>query len=284
MRPAWPRVRPLKVLTSRGHQPRKRFGQHFLHDAHVIARIIDAVNPSADDHIVEIGPGRGVLTAPLVESPARISAIEIDRDLAALLRERFSASELHLIERDILRVDLAAELSADERVRIVGNLPYNISTPLIFHLFKFAPRIIDMHIMVQKEVADRMAAPAGIRDYGRLSVMTAVDVTVTRLFDVAPDSFRPPPKVQSSVLRLLPRAEPLVAPADRPVFAELVQMCFSQRRKMLRRTLGKWLSDDVIRACGLEPDMRPELVPVAAFIALARALQDARKLTHSTCG
>ena len=266
------------------HRPRKRFGQHFLHDPLVIDRIIASVNPQAHDHVVEIGPGEGVLTAPLVRSPARITAIEIDRDLAGALRARYQQSDLHVVEQDALRIVLSDLCEPGQSIRIVGNLPYNISTPLIFHLLKHASYVEDMHIMVQKEVADRLASPHGSRQYGRLTIMTAVQAEVQHLFDVGPGAFRPPPKVNSSVVRLIPRATPLVHEEQRATFAELVQLCFSQRRKTLRRTLGRWLSNEAIEACGVDPTVRPEQVPVNAYVELASHLHAARKLTHNTCG
>jgi len=247
---------------------RKRFGQHFLHDPGVRQRIVDAVGVRAGDRIVEIGPGPGALTERLLAAAGgRIDAIEIDRDLAASLAVRFGdALALHV--GDALEFDFAA-LAAQRGgpLRIVGNLPYNISTPLLFHLLGAADHLVDLHVMLQKEVVDRMAAEPGSEAYGRLTVMLAPRLDITRLFDVGPGAFQPPPRVWSAVARLS------VLPAPRfPVpesFAAVVAAAFSQRRKTLRNSLRTLVPEEAFRACGVDPSARPETLPPQAFAALA---------------
>jgi 16S rRNA (adenine1518-N6/adenine1519-N6)-dimethyltransferase len=252
---------------------RRRFGQHFLHDPAVIARIVDALAIRAADHLVEIGPGRGALTDRLLErSEATLDTIEIDRDLAARLQPRCARSPqctLHVC--DALGFDFAA--LARQRggpLRIVGNLPYNISTPLLFRLLGFAASITDATVMLQREVVARLAAEPGGADYGRLTVMLAPLALVQRLFDVGPGAFQPPPRVWSAVVRVRMRASPLF-PVSRE-YARVVAAAFSQRRKTLRNALSQLLTREEIISCGIDPGTRPETLAPQAFHALAQAL------------
>lgn len=250
---------------------RKRFGQHFLHDRTVVERIADAVAPRPHDAIVEIGPGQGVLTQQLLSrTPAPIDAVEIDRDLVALLRERHRADRLVIHEADALDFDFAA-LAAQRgrRLRVVGNLPYNVSTPLLFHLLANPASLEDLHVMLQREVIDRMAAAPGTEDYGRLTVMLAPWTSVEKLFDVGPGAFNPPPRVWSSVARLTVREAPAFELS--PSFGALVTEAFSQRRKTLRNALRARLDVAQIEALGIDPGCRAETLAPAQFAALARA-------------
>ena len=251
---------------------RKRFGQHFLHDPAVIERIAHAVQPGRDDRLVEIGPGRGALTRSLLAHSAAIDAIEIDRDLAALLRTQFADSPGFVLhEADALEFDFAA-LARERggRLRIVGNLPYNISTPLLFHLLKSNGAITDLHIMLQREVIARMAASPGDPEYGRLTVMLAPWVSVERLFDVGPGAFQPPPRVWSAVARLTVRPEPAFPINE--YFGTVVAAAFAHRRKTLRNALRSLLSLEQIESAGLNPGARPETVPPEAFNVLAQKI------------
>ena len=253
-----------------GHRARRRFSQNFLHDAHYIERIVGAIDPRPGDRIVEIGPGLGALTAPLIERAAAITAVEIDRDLAARLRRRFTAEQLALVEGDALALDWAALAAADpRRLRFVGNLPYHISTPLLFALLPIAGRVRDQHFMLQKEVVDRMVAAPGGRDYGRLSVMLQFRYRVMRLFVVPAGAFSPAPQVSSAVVRLLPHPADELPRIDVGAFARVVGAAFGQRRKTLRNALADLLDETSIRACGVDPGARAETLPVAAFVALA---------------
>jgi 16S rRNA (adenine1518-N6/adenine1519-N6)-dimethyltransferase len=256
---------------------RKRFGQHFLHDPRILERIVRALDPQPGDHLVEIGPGRGALTAHLLSCPGcTLDAIEIDRDLAAQLREHFaSAASWALHEADALEFDFRG-LSRERggRLRIVGNLPYNISTPLLFHLLEAAPALADLTVMLQREVVARLAAGPGERDYGRLTVMLAPLVEIERLFDVGPGAFHPPPRVWSAVARLRVREVPLFEVS--PHYAALVAAAFSKRRKTLRNALAELLDRDRISACGVDPGARPESLTPADFNNLARALDRTR--------
>ncbi|MBV8496330.1 MAG: 16S rRNA (adenine(1518)-N(6)/adenine(1519)-N(6))-dimethyltransferase RsmA [Gammaproteobacteria bacterium] len=252
---------------------RKRFGQHFLHDPAVIARIVQAVAPRPGEHLLEIGPGRGALTGPLLAcGAATLDAIEIDRDLAASLRARFAqARELTLHESDALDFDFTAlARSRGGPLRVVGNLPYNISTPLLFRLLAHAPALADLTVMLQREVVARLAAAPGGRDYGRLTVMLAPHAEVRQLFAVGPGAFQPPPKVWSAVVHIGMRRAPLFAPSGR--YAEVVAAAFAQRRKTLRNALRRLLTAEEIQACGVEPGARPETLAPQAFNTLAQAL------------
>jgi 16S rRNA (adenine1518-N6/adenine1519-N6)-dimethyltransferase len=254
------------------HSPRKRFGQHFLHDAGVIQRILRALSPQPDEIIVEIGPGQGALTFPLLKLTGRLIAIELDRDLIPWLRERAGAfGRLEIIEADALTVDLTA-LAARRVLRLVGNLPYNISTPLLFHVLEHAAVVRDMHFMLQKEVVDRMAAGPGSKTYGRLSVMLQARCTVEPLFDVAPGSFRPPPKVDSAIVRLVPLPREKIAVRDFAALERVVRSAFAQRRKTLHNALREVADDATLRAAGIDPGARAEDVAVAQYIVLANRL------------
>jgi 16S rRNA (adenine1518-N6/adenine1519-N6)-dimethyltransferase len=252
------------------HQPRKRFGQHFLTDDSVIERIVDAIDPQPGQAVVEIGPGLGAMTGPLAERLDRLSVIELDRDLAQRLRKR---PKLDVIEADVLKVDIAA-LAAErgQLLRIVGNLPYNISTPILFHLLEAVEHIVDQHFMLQKEVVERMAAGPGGKEYGRLSVMLQWRYRVESLFDVPPESFDPPPRVDSAIVRMQPWTAPRALPAG--VLEELVRVAFSQRRKLLRHTLGRWL-DERGYAGRFDLQRRAEEVAVDEYLDLAAALSAA---------
>ena len=251
-------------------RPRRRFGQHFLHDPAVIERIVAALAPGAGDCLVEIGPGRGALTRQLLQFPCRsLDAIEIDRDLAALLREAFAAEpRFTLHAADALRFDFAALARARGRLRVTGNLPYNISTPLLFHLLASVPAIEDLHLMLQREVIERMAAAPGDAAYGRLTVMLAPWVRVERLFDVGPGAFQPPPRVWSAVARLTVLPQPAFSVS--PGFAAVVAAAFSHRRKTLRNALKGLATPGQIKRCGVDPAARPETVPPQAFNAIAQ--------------
>jgi len=257
------------------HRPRKRFGQHFLHDAGVIARLVSAIRPRAEDNIVEIGPGEGVLTGPLLESGTHVSAIELDRDLAAALPRRLGLPQrLEVIQADVLEIDLAAV--AGERARVVGNLPYNISTPIMFHLFNWRETIIDMHFMLQKEVVDRLVAGPGSKQYGRLSVMAAFHCRMERLFTVPPEAFRPPPKVDSAIIRMLPRQLDEKMLARLPALEKVVRQAFGQRRKTLRNALKGLLDEKQIESAGVDPTARAETLGLDQFLALADRLTNQR--------
>jgi 16S rRNA (adenine1518-N6/adenine1519-N6)-dimethyltransferase len=251
------------------HVARKRFGQHFLTDAAVIDGIVDAIAPLPGDAMVEIGPGLAALTQPLVERLGRLTVIELDRDLAVRLRAH---TQLSVIESDVLKVDFAALAGSmgTTKLRVVGNLPYNISTPILFHLLDHVHVVNDQHFMLQKEVIDRMVAAPATSDYSRLSVMLQWRYAMANVLFVPPESFDPPPRVDSAIVRMVPLADP---PAiDIKLYGELVQTAFSQRRKILRNTLGKWLeARDFAGTFDLQ--RRAEEVPVAEYVALAQAVQ-----------
>jgi 16S rRNA (adenine1518-N6/adenine1519-N6)-dimethyltransferase len=254
------------------HRPRKRFGQHFLHDAGILRRIVATIAPVPDETLVEIGPGEGALTFPLLETGARIIAIELDRDLAARLRA-LENPRLRVIESDVLDVDFdELSLQLDAPLRLVGNLPYNVSSPILFHALNSAERIVDMHFMLQKEVVDRMAAPPGGKDYGRLSVMLQARCEVEPLLRVAPGAFRPPPKVDSAVVRVRPKPVGSVGIDNDTVFANVVKAAFGQRRKTLRNALAGIAGSDDFDTAGIDPGARAEQVDVAGFITLANTL------------
>jgi 16S rRNA (adenine1518-N6/adenine1519-N6)-dimethyltransferase len=254
------------------HKPRKRFGQNFLHDQQVISRIISSISPRLTDLLVEIGPGQAALTGPLLESGAELHLIELDRDLVSNLQKQFSSRRNITIHScDALKANLP-EITGNRPFRLIGNLPYNISTPLIFHVLQWHELVVDMHFMLQKEVVDRMAALPGSRTYGRLSVMTQFRCQVTPLFDVLPESFSPVPRVSSSIVRLQPLKEP---PADAGSFENfklIVSAAFSKRRKTLRNSLRDHLTGEQILAAGIDPGQRAEQLSLSQFAALARSL------------
>jgi 16S rRNA (adenine1518-N6/adenine1519-N6)-dimethyltransferase len=248
-------------------QARKRFGQHFLHDPAVLQHIAQVVSPRPGDRIVEIGPGHGALTALLLARTPRIDAVEIDRDLTALLRQRWPDT-LTLHEADALKFDFAALARArGGPLRIVGNLPYNISTPLLFHLLESVDHLVDLHVMLQKEVVDRMAAAPGAGAYGRLTVMLAPRLEVQWLFDVGPGAFQPPPRVWSAVARLIARPQPLFQVPE--AYGRVVAAAFSQRRKTVRNSLRAIVGPEAWEATGIDPGARPEVLAPAQFAALA---------------
>ena len=258
--------KPRPVAGGSGHVARKRFGQNFLQDQGIIDGIVRAIDPQPDERLVEIGPGLGALTQPLVERSGRLCVIELDRDLAARLRRH---PQLDVIESDVLKVDFTA-LAVERdwpKLRVVGNLPYNISTPILFHLLDHVDAVQDQHFMLQKEVIDRMVATPASGDYSRLSVMLQWRYAMEQVLFVPPESFDPPPKVNSAVVRMVPLPEP--PELDLPLFAALVQSAFSQRRKLLRHTLGHWLEDKGF-AGAFDLQRRAEEVPVDEYVALAR--------------
>ncbi|AZY48240.1 16S rRNA (adenine(1518)-N(6)/adenine(1519)-N(6))-dimethyltransferase RsmA [Bordetella avium] len=251
------------------HQARKRFGQHFLTDESVIDAIVRAIAPARDDAIVEIGPGLSALTAPLIARLNRLSVVEIDRDLAARLRKKYPPEQLSVVEADALTVDFR-QFGAG--MRVVGNLPYNISSPLLFHLMGAADLVRDQHFMLQREVIDRMVAEPRSADYGRLSVMLQSRYRMEKLFDVPPEAFDPPPRVVSAVVRMVPLGPDRPQPASEAAFEAVVARAFSQRRKMLRRGLGDWAAHVPWDDIGVPPTARAEEVGVAQFIRLTDAL------------
>ncbi len=248
------------------HKARKRFGQHFLSDQAIIEAIVNEIAPRPGQFVVEIGPGLAALTQPLVERLGELTVVELDRDLAVRLRAH---PQLKVIESDVLKVDFRAlAASRPEPMRVVGNLPYNISTPILFHLLGVADLVQDQHFMLQKEVIDRMVAAPGTSDYGRLSVMLQWRYAMENVLFVPPGSFDPPPRVDSAIVRMVPLAVPPVL--DAKLLEELVQVAFSMRRKLLRHSLGRWLE---ARGFAGEFDLqrRAEEVPVAEYVALAQA-------------
>lgn len=254
------------------HIPRKRFGQHFLTDTVLIDAIVDLIDPQAGETLVEIGPGLGAMTLPLLaripKGSVPLTVIELDRDLAARLRKR---DDVEVIESDVLKVDFKAlAIAKNARLRVVGNLPYNISTPILFHLLEAVDQVVDQHFMLQKEVVDRMAAGPGGKDYGRLSVMLQWRYDIESVLDVPPEAFDPPPRVDSAIVRMLPlKSPPAVEPA---LLGELVASAFSQRRKLLRHSLGHWLTERGYTG-HFDLQRRAEEVPVEQFVALALEVQ-----------
>lgn len=255
-------------------RPKKHYGQHFLHERGVIERIVAAIAPQSGDRIVEIGPGEGALTLPLLKAARRLTAIELDVDLIDPLRERAAGvGELDIIHADVLKVDLTA-LAAGGRLRLAGNLPYYVSSPILFHCLAHSAAIDDMHFMLQKEVVERMASTPGSKIYGRLSVMLQLACRVEPLLRVAPGAFRPPPKVESAVVRLTPlSAAERPEPALTRAIDAIVRAAFSQRRKTLTNALRGLLDADGIRAAAIDPGARAESVPPRGFVELARQVQ-----------
>ena len=256
------------------HRAKKSLGQHFLHERGVVDKIVLAIDPKPGDRIVEIGPGQGALTFPLLDRHGALTAIEFDRDLLDPLAEAAHGhGELTLLHADVLDVDFTAlaheGAGPDRQIRLAGNLPYNLSSPILFHALDHAAAVRDMHFMLQKEVVDRMAAGPGSKVYGRLSVMLQACCTVTPLFNVAPGAFRPPPKVDSAVVRLVPRAPDSIGIDDPARFAAVVRAAFGQRRKTLRNALGLVCDIAQIEAAGIDPQARAEQVAVADFVRLA---------------
>lgn len=259
------------------HVARKRFGQHFLHDKQVIQRIVDAIMPMPDQHIVEIGPGQGALTLPLLKRVHHLEVVEIDRDLIPQLKTRCAGKgELVVHQADVLDFDFS-QLAHDGRpLRLVGNLPYNISTPLIFHLLQYAQHISDMYFMLQKEVVDRLAARVNSDAYGRLSIMVQYHCRVNSLFNVGPDAFQPPPKVDSSIVRIVPHREFPYRALDYVHFASVVKAAFAHRRKTLRNCLKDMMTDDDWDNVNIDPQLRAEQLSLSEYVKLSNALVEHR--------
>ncbi|WP_420935028.1 16S rRNA (adenine(1518)-N(6)/adenine(1519)-N(6))-dimethyltransferase RsmA [Alteromonas sp. A081] len=263
--------------THLGHTARKRFGQNFLHDDYVIGKIVAAIAPKNEQNLVEIGPGLGALTDPVCEEVDRLTVIELDRDLAKRLRQHpFNGEKLNVIEQDAMTMDfsaLAKEMPySDRKLRVFGNLPYNISTPLMFHLFDHAPCIEDMHFMLQKEVVNRLAAGPGSKSYGRLSVMAQYYCHVIPVLNVPPGAFNPPPKVDSAVVKLVPHSVPPVQVESLSTLERVCAQAFNQRRKTIRNSLKDCLSEDEITELGLDPKCRAETLSLTDFATIANAV------------
>jgi len=259
------------------HTPRKRFGQNFLHDHNIIYNIISSIQAKPDEHWVEIGPGQGALTEPLLRQGLRLDVVELDRDLVVLLKVKFGQNDhLKIHSADALKFDFSALVETNEKLRIIGNLPYNISTPLMFHLLKYATCIQDMHFMLQKEVVDRICAAPGSKKYGRLSVMMQYYCATELLFDVPPESFDPAPKVMSAIVRLVPHQQPPVVVNDIGMLNRVVTQAFSQRRKTLRNSLKKLIEEDAIASLNIDPTLRAEALSLSDFAKLSNLLQELR--------
>jgi 16S rRNA (adenine1518-N6/adenine1519-N6)-dimethyltransferase len=257
------------------HTPRKRFGQNFLHDHNIIYNIISSIQAKPDQHWVEIGPGQGALTGPLLNEGVRLEVVELDRDLVVLLKEKFKQyPNLRIHSADALRFDFSSLAGKGNKLRIIGNLPYNISTPLMFHLLDNAYCIEDMHFMLQKEVVDRICAVPGSKKYGRLSVMMQYYCATELLFDVPPESFDPAPQVMSAIVRLVPHRQPPVEVNDMGKLNRVVTQAFSQRRKTLRNSLKKLIAEEDIVALGVDPTLRAESISLAEFARLSNLLQE----------
>lgn len=256
------------------HRARKRFGQNFLTDSSILEKIMKAVAPNTVDKIIEIGPGQGALTELIINKDTELHAIEIDRDLAAYLRDKYANhSHFHLHENDVLKVDFNTLLSASQPARIVGNLPYNISTPLIFHLLKYLPGIKDMLFMLQLEVVERMAAKPGSKSYGRLSIMVQYYCQVEKLFNVPPSAFSPAPKVDSAIVKLTPHKKPpdaLVSPEE---LTNLLRQAFAQRRKTLRNNLNNLISAEDLKSLDIDPGLRPENLSLDDYVRICKHLK-----------
>lgn len=248
------------------HRARKRFGQNFLTDPNIIRKIIEAIRPVAGEAMVEIGPGLGAMTDPLVERLGHLHVVEIDRDLIARLKQRYTPEQLSIHEGDALAFDFA---TLGQPLRVVGNLPYNISTPILFHLADFAEGVKDMTFMLQKEVVMRMVAAPGTADYGRLSVMLQYRFRMGRLFDVPPGAFHPAPKVTSSIVRMIPLPVAQLTARDQALLGRVVAAAFGQRRKTLKNTLKDFLGEEALAGLGIDPGLRGERLAVADFVAIA---------------
>lgn len=255
------------------HVARKRFGQHFLNDKQIIQRIVDAIMPSPDQHLVEIGPGQGALTLPVLKRSGKLDVIELDRDLIFPLKTRCAEKgNLIIHQADALQFDFSQLITDEQPLRLIGNLPYNISTPLIFHLLTYSANIRDMHFMLQKEVVDRMAARPGTHAYGRLSIMVQYHCRVTSLFNVGPAAFDPPPQVDSSIVKLVPHREFPYQALDYLHFAHLVKMAFAHRRKTLRNCLRDIVTDDDWENVHLDSKLRPEQLSLGEYVKLSNSL------------
>lgn len=252
------------------HSPRKRFGQNFLVDQQIIAQIIAEIYPQKGDRIIEIGPGLGALTRPLLQAIDHLDVVEIDRDIVSRLEKEFTPEKLTIHATDALKFDFSTLLG--DKLRIVGNLPYNISTPLLFHLSQFPEHILDMHFMLQKEVVERMVGMPATSEYGRLSVMLQYRFDMEYIFSVPAESFRPIPKVESAIVRMIPRHPSTLKAKNEVLFSQIVAAAFSQRRKTLRNTLHHYLEADDFNALGIDPGLRAENLAVEEFVAIANFL------------
>jgi 16S rRNA (adenine1518-N6/adenine1519-N6)-dimethyltransferase len=259
------------------HKARKRFGQNFLHDSHVIDRIIKSINPKAGEHLIEIGPGRGAITEPLLEAlEGKLDVIELDRDLIPILKTQFFRHEgLNIHEADALKFNFASLAEDGRPLRLVGNLPYNISTPLMFRLLAYAEIIEDMHFMLQKEVVERLCAAPGDSAYGRLGIMMQYRCEARYLFTVSPGSFNPAPKVDSAIVQLTPRKELPFKANNFERFAQVVKAAFAQRRKTLRNNLKGLIDDSGLQALNINPGIRAEMLGIEAFVSIANAIDEA---------
>lgn len=258
-----------------GHQAKKRFGQNFLHNDAIISNIVDAINPEPGENLIEIGPGLGALTEPVVERAGKLSVVELDRDLAERLRHHpFLAPHLTIHEIDALKFDFSSLASKEEPLRIFGNLPYNISTPLIFHLLTFKNDVKDMHFMLQKEVVDRMAAMPNTKAYGRLSIMTQYQCQVLPVMEIGPEAFKPAPKVDSAIVRLIPHAQIANPVKDIEILNTVCITAFNQRRKTIRNSFKKMLNAEQLEQLNIDPTLRPENLSVEQYIAVANYIFD----------
>ena len=258
-----------------GHQAKKRFGQNFLHNDAIISNIVDAINPEPNENLIEIGPGLGALTEPVIERAGKLSVVELDRDLAHRLRHHpFIADKITIYEQDALKFDFGSLASEEQPLRIFGNLPYNISTPLIFHLLTFKDKVKDMHFMLQKEVVERMASGPDCKAYGRLSIMTQYQCQVVPVMEIGPEAFKPAPKVDSAIVRLLPHRH-IANPVKN--LNDLNTVCltaFNQRRKTIRNSFKKLIPAEHITELGIDASLRPENLPLSDYIKLANFLTD----------
>lgn len=266
------------MQNTKPHKARKRFGQNFLHDQGVIQAILSAISSNSEDHLVEIGPGQGALTEPLLQNCKKIDVVELDRDLVKLLGNKFSDNpKLTIHSADALFFDFGELCQSDDKIRVIGNLPYNISTPLMFHLLEGTASIKDMHFMLQKEVVDRMQAQPGNKHYGKLSIMLQYHCHVEKLFDVPPECFDPAPKVVSAIVRLIPHEKPPVETESPELLSRVVTQAFSQRRKTLRNSLSGLFTADQLSAQGIDPKLRAENLSIEEFVRLSNDLSQ-RKL------
>lgn len=258
--------------SSKSHQPRKRFGQHFLKDPYIVQQLVVAIRPKVGEHLVEIGPGMGVLTEALLPAVGQMDAVELDRDIIPKLEKHcLTLGKLRIHSADALKFDFCSLRLQNELLRVVGNLPYNISTPLMFHLLEQAPCIKDMHFMLQKEVVDRLAAKPSTKDYGKLTVMIQYHCQVESLFAVPPNAFSPAPKVDSAVVRLIPYSHPPVTVSNKGDFEKIVSTAFGQRRKTLHNNLKEIMSDEQIKHAGVDPSCRAETLDLESFARLAES-------------
>jgi 16S rRNA (adenine1518-N6/adenine1519-N6)-dimethyltransferase len=260
------------------HKARKRFGQNFLHDHNIIDRIVGSIMPSSEQHLVEIGPGRGAITEPLLDATGgELDVVELDRDLIPILKAQFFRHEnLRIHEADALQFDFRTLATDDRPLRLVGNLPYNISTPLMFHLLTYADIIKDMHFMLQKEVVQRLCAAPGDNAYGRLGIMMQYHCEARFLFTVPPGAFNPPPKVESAIVRLTPRKTPKYIANDFPMFERVVKASFAQRRKTLKNNLKGLLDAEGFETLGIEPAARAETLPIETFVDIANHISKSK--------